>query len=253
MEKNQQEYKKEEIYIPKVESNQLSIPVAIIIAGVLIAGAVYLGTSKSTITTAENNQPQQVAQQLTGQVADITKVNTDGNPFVGNPNAQVTVAYWYDYQCPFCKRFEEDAMSQLMNDYVKTGKVKVIFKDFQFLGPDSQTAGLAERAIWDVAPDKFYTWHKTMYDKQDGENSGWGNKVDILALVKSLGIDSVKVEQLMTSKAAEYQKAMDADKAEGGVFGINGTPGTIIGKNLISGAQPYAAVKQLVDITLQGK
>ena len=144
-------------------------------------------------------------------------------------------------------------MTQLMNDYVKTGKVKVVFKDFQFLGPDSQTAGLAERAVWEVAPDKFYTWHKAMYDKQDNENGGWGNKVDILALTKSLGIDSVKVEQLMTSKSAEYQKAMDADKAEGGAFGINGTPGSIIGKNLISGAQPYAAVKQLIDLALQGK
>jgi len=144
-------------------------------------------------------------------------------------------------------------MTQLMKDYVNTGKVKVVFKDFQFLGPDSQTAGLAERAVWEVSPDKFYTWHKAMYDKQDNENGGWGNKADILALTKSLGIDSVKVEQLMTSKAADYQKAMDADKAEGGAFGINGTPGSIIGKNLISGAQPYAAVKQLIDLALQGK
>ncbi len=236
------------------QQNNLSIPVAIVIAGVLIAGAVYLGTSKGANTAAVNNQQgQQAAQQQPSAVADVSKVKTAGEPFVGNPNAQVTVAYWYDYQCPFCKRFEEDAMSELMNDYVKTGKVKVVFKDFQFLGQDSQTAGLAERAVWEVAPDKFYTWHKAMYDKQDGENSGWGNKTDILALIKSLGIDSVKVEQLMTSKAVEYQKAMDADKAEGGSFGINGTPGTIIGKNLISGAQPYAAVKQLIDLALQGK
>lgn len=227
----------------------ISTPIAIIIAGVIIAGAVYLGTSKSATTVGVNNQPQQPA----GVAVDITKVKTVGNPLVGNPNAKVTVAYWFDYQCPFCRRFEEDAMSQLMNDYVKTGKVKVVFKDFQFLGPDSQTAGLAERAVWDVAPDKFYAWHKAMYDKQDSENSGWGGKADILALTKSLGIDAVKVEQLMTSKATEYQKAMDADKAEGGTFGIDGTPGTIIGKNLISGAQPYAAVKQLVDLALQGK
>ena len=234
------------------QSNNLLIPLAIVIAGALIAGAVYFGTSKNS-TTAGNNQPQQVAQQLAGQVADITKVKTAGNPFVGDPNAKVTVAYWFDYQCPFCRRFEEDAISQLMDDYVKAGKVKIVFKDFQFLGPDSQTAGLAERAVWEVAPDKFYTWHKAMYDKQDSENSGWGGKVDILTLTKSLGIDAVKIEQLMTSKVAEYQKAMDADKAEGGAFGINGTPGTIIGKNVISGAQPYAAVKQLVDLALQGK
>lgn len=251
---NEHETKMHEVQPPApLQSNNLSIPVAIVIAGVLIAGAVYLGTSKGAITTAGNTQTQQVAQQPAGQAVDIAKIKTAGNPFVGNPNAPVTMAYWFDYQCPFCRRFEEDAMTQIMKDYVNTGKVKVVFKDFQFLGPDSITAGLAERAVWEVAPDKFYTWHKAMYDKQDNENGGWGNKTDILALTKSLGIDSAKVEQLMTSKAAEYQKAMDADKAEGGAFGINGTPGSIIGKNLISGAQPYAAVKQLIDLALQGK
>ena len=247
------ETKKPEVQTP-AQSTTLTIPIAIIISGVLIAGAVYLGTSKGTNTVAVNNQQgQQAAQQPVGVAVDIAKVKTQGEPFVGSPNAPVTMAYWFDYQCPFCKRFDEDAVAQLMTDYVKTGKVKIVFKDFQFLGPDSQTSGLAERAVWDVAPDKFYAWHKAMYDKQDSENSGWGNKADILALTKSLGIDSAKVEQLMTSKATEYQKAMDADKAEGGSFGINGTPGTIIGKNLISGAQPYSAVKQLIDLALQGK
>ncbi|MDP3956269.1 MAG: thioredoxin domain-containing protein [bacterium] len=229
------------------------VPVAIIIAGILIAGAVYFSTSKGANTVAVNNQQgQQVAQQQ-GVAVDGSKVKTDGEPFVGNPNAPVVVAEWFDYQCPFCKRFDSDAIAQLMTDYIKTGKVKLVFKDFQFLGADSQTAGLAGRAIWEVAPDKFYDWHKAMFEKQDGENIGWGNKTDILALTQSLGIDSVKVEQLMSSKAVEYQRAMDADKAEGGSFGINGTPGTIIGKNIISGAQPYSAVKQLVDLALQNK
>lgn len=236
---------------PSAQSNNLSIPMAIVVAGILIAGAIFFGLRSNGPTTVAGvaQQPQQVA----AKAVDITKVKTSGDAFVGNPNALVTVAYWYDYQCPFCRRFEEDAMSQLMTDYVKTGKVKVVFKDFQFLGPDSQTAGLAAQAVWEVAPDQFYAWHKAMYDKQDGENSGWGNKADILALTKSLGIDSAKVEELMTSKATEYQKAIDADKAEGSSFGINGTPGTIIGKNLISGAQPYSAVKQLVELALQGK
>ena len=250
---SEHETKTPETYVSAPQNN-LSIPVAIVIAGALIAGAVYLGTSKGASTVAVNNQQgQQAAQQPAGVAVDIAKVKTQGEPFVGSPNAPVTMAYWFDYQCPFCRRFEEDAMTQLIKDYVQTGKVKVVFKDFQFLGPDSQTAGLAERAVWDVAPDKFYEWHKAMYDKQDSENSGWGNKIDILALTKSVGIDSAKVDQLMTSKATQYQKAMDDDKAEGGAFGINGTPGSIIGKNLISGAQPYAAVKQLIDLALQGK
>jgi protein-disulfide isomerase len=248
------EIKTLEVKLP-TQQNKLSVPMAIIIAGVIIAGAILLGgKSNNNSVTGTTGQLQVVGQQQpSGQVVDISKVKTAGEPFFGNPNAPVTMAYWLDYQCPFCRRFEEDAITQIMNDFVKTGKVKIVFKDFQFLGPDSQIAGLAGRAVWEVAPDKFYEWHKAMYDKQDNENSGWGNKADILALTKSLGIDSVKVGELMASKATEYQKAMDDDKTEGGAFGINGTPGSIIGKNLISGAQPYSAVKQLIDLALQGK
>lgn len=238
--------------------NSLSIPVAIVIAGALIAGAVFFSNGKNSgATTATNsgNQPQQAQQagQPAAQAADISKVKTDGRPFIGNPNAPVTVAYWYDYQCPFCRKTEEEVMPQLISDYIKTGKVKLVYKDFQFLGADSQTAGLAEHAVWDIAPDKFYQWHKAMYDKQDSENSGWGNKTDILALTKSVGIDSAKVEQLMTSKADEYQKIMDADKAEGGAFGVSGTPSYIIGKQLVVGAQPFSTVKAAIDDVLKTK
>jgi len=236
-----------------MKNNLYLIPLSIIIAGALIGGGLAFGLGGAN--TAGNNQPQRVAQQQKPSTPpDISKVKTAGAAFIGNPHAPVTMAYWYDYQCPFCKRFETDVMPQLINDYVKTGKVKIVYKDFQFLGQDSQTAGLASRAVWEVAPDTFYQWHKAMYDKQDNENSGWGNKDDILALTKTiLGSDADKVAQLMTSKQTEYQKAMDDDKAEGRGFGVNGTPGSIIGKQLIEGAQPYSAVKQLIELTLQEK
>ncbi len=243
-----------------VQVNKLSIPSAIIVAGLIIAGAVFFATGSSNKFKPNNNNRAQVAgrqqpqrQQPTKQAVDISKVDIKGEPFIGNPNAPVTIAYWSDYQCPFCKRFEEGALTQVIKNYVNTGKVKIVFKDFQFLGPDSQTAGLAARAVWEVAPNKFYLFHKAMYDRQDEENSGWGNKADILKLIKGLGINSVKVGQLMTNNANEYQQEMSADRAEGSSFGINGTPGVIIGNNIIAGAQPYSAVKQLIDLQLQGK
>ena len=232
---------------------QLAIPIAIVVGAGLIAIALYVSIGKTTNPSVATVKNPPVAQVPIAPEVDITKVKTDGEPFVGSKDAPVTVAYWSDYQCPFCKRFSDDAIQQLMTDYVQTGKVKIIFKDFQFLGADSQTAGLIARAVWEIAPDKFAQWHQAMYDKQDGENSGWGNKTDILALTKSLDIDSVKVDQLISDKAVEYQKALDFDKAEGGIFGIKGTPGTIIGKTFVNGAQSYAVVKQLVDTELTKK
>jgi protein-disulfide isomerase len=185
--------------------------------------------------------------------ADITKVALEGEPFIGDANAPVMVAYWFDYQCPFCKQEEETLFPQLIKDYVDAGKVKIVFKDFAFLGPDSQTAALAARAVWEVAPDKFGDWHRAMFDKQDDENAGWGNKDDVLALTKTIpGIDAARVEKLMSDRAADYSKAMEADATEGNAMGVGGTPSFLIGKQMIVGAQPYEQVKAAIDAELAG-
>jgi len=230
------------------ENSKLSLPSAIIVAGLIIAIGVFFGLSSrgGSNKTGTNTQPST-------QAVDIAKIKTANQPFIGNPNAPVAIAYWSDYQCPFCKRFNNDALKQVVDNYVKQGKVKIVFKDFQFLGNDSQVAGVIGRAVWEVAPDKYYSWHEAMYNSQDGENSGWGSKADILALTQSLGIDSKKVEALATSKLDKYTDMINKDRSEGAKFGIKGTPGTIIGKNLITGAQPYSSVKQLIDIELQNK
>ena len=90
-----------------------------------------------------------------------------------------------------------------------------------------------------------------MFDHQDDENSGWGNKTDILALTKSIdGIDAAKVEEYMTSRAADYAKAIQADASEGNAMGVGGTPSTLVGTNMMVGAQPYEQLKAAVDAML---
>lgn len=225
-----------------------------------VAAQVLCVPSTVAMPLALNNSSQQVTQaappqgQAEAAAADISKVSLEGLPFVGDINAPVSMAYWYDYQCPFCKQLEDNVMQSLITDYVQQGKLKIIFKDVAFLGPDSETAGLAARAVWEVAPDKFFEWHKAMFGKQDQENGGWGSKADVLALTKTVpGIDAAKVEELMTSKAAEYQKAIEANSAEGGSIGVNGTPGVVLGKQLIVGAVPYAQFKTEIDAELAAK
>jgi len=233
-------------------SNFLTVPVAIIIAGALIAAALYFGSMHTGQNMAAAPGDTTAAQPQPS--VDASKVKADGEPFIGNANAPAIMAYFSDYQCPFCKQFEQTKIQQIVDTEVKTGKLKIIFKDFQFLGDDSQTAGLAARAVWEVAPDKYYDWRKAMFDKQDSENSGWGNKDDILALTKTIsGIDATKVEQLMTSKQAQYQQAMDADKAEGTALGVTGTPTWIIGKQLVQDSAPYSRVDTAIQAALSGK
>lgn len=223
------------------------------------AAQVLCVPSDSAMPLDYRSQPQTLASQSAAPPqptasADIANVSQKAVPFIGEPNAPVVMAYWFDYQCPFCKQNEENVLPHLIDDYVKTGKLKILFKDYAFLGPDSQTAGLAARAVWESAPDKFYEWHKAMYDHQGDENSGWAKKENVLALTKTIaGIDAAKVEQLMRDHAAEYQKAIEADGAEGAGMGVNGTPGAIVGKQLIIGAEPLEQFKTAIDAQLAAK
>ncbi len=222
--------------------------VSIILAGVIIAGAVVFASRQPAPQPVATNPQAQAAPAV-----DVSKVKTDGEAFIGNANAPVTMAYWYDYQCPFCQKNEQETMPQIIKNYVDTGKVKIVFKDYQFLGPDSQTLGKVSRAVWDVAPTKFYQWHKAMFDNQGTENTGWATKEKILSVTTGVlgAADAQKAMKFADTNAAVYQKEMDADKAEGTAMGISGTPGSIIGKQLISGAQPYSAFQAAIETALK--
>ncbi len=237
--------------IQTLANSNLMIPVSIVVAGALMSAALFFGL-QGNVKPGEDLAPAPAVAPTTIPV-DITKVHTDGNPFIGKADAPVVVAVWSDYQCPFCKRFDQESVKRLIAEYADSGKVKIVFKDFAFLGADSDDASRVARAVWEVAPDKFAAWHTSMFAKQDAENGGWGSEADILAMTKSLGIDTTKVADLLKTKGEEYQKSIDADKEEGGTFGINGTPGTIIGTDMLSGALPYSNVKALVEKALAAK
>lgn len=183
---------------------------------------------------------------------DATQVSDEESPVVGEEKAPVVMAVWYDYQCPFCKRFELETMNQVYETYVKTGKVRIILKDFQFLGPDSQTAALFGRAVWEAYPERFYEWYVAMAENQDEEHGGFGDLPSIQAVTTALGgMDVARITKLMTDKEAAYAAAIEADRAEGAAFGISGTPSMIVGKTLLSGAQPFAKVSALIEAELK--
>ena len=235
--------------------SKMYMPVAVIVAGVLIAGGLYFGLAAkgATPSAGTTGQPQAV---------NVKDVKTDGEPFIGNANAKLTMAYWSDYQCPFCKAVEVGGIPQipigpsiptLIKDYVDTGKLKIVFKDFAFLGEDSMTAAEYEHAIWKLYPDKFYSWREAMYKAQDEEgDKGFGNATTIDALITKLGgFDVAKIKADVAANKAKYDADIQADTQEGQKFGIQGTPGFIVGKQSIDGAQELAAFKQAIDSQLK--
>lgn len=231
----------------------ISIAAAVITGAAMIALALIIVLHPSATPPAATAPAQTTATPSTNP--DISKVNLANEPFIGSATAPVTIAYWFDYQCPFCKQDEETVLPQIIINYVNTGKVKIVFKDFAFLGPDSQTLGAYAHAVWAVDPGKFYVWHKAIFDNQGTENTGWATQSKIISITTSvLGVNETsKVSQLVTTNAGTYQQVMDADKAEAGKFGIQGTPAVLLDTQVITGAQPYTTFQAAINAVLATK
>ncbi len=234
------------------ENTKYTTPMAVTVAGVIVAIAILIVHFLPAVPPQQNGAgtaPDKV-------VVDIKKVNTTSSPYVGNSDAPVTIAAWEDFQCPFCKRFETDTLPQIMDAYVKTGKVKIVFKDFSFLGNDSITAGVYGRAVWNLYPEKYFVWREAMFKAQDQEgDQGFGNATSIDTLDATIpGIDAAKITADVASNKDAYQSAIATDKAELQTLACSdhcGTPSFIVGKQFISGAVPFATFQQAIDPLLK--
>jgi len=225
------------------KTQQFLIPISIVVAGALIAVGIFFGGSGTgnKAVVGEPGAPK----------VDIKDVDISNSPFIGNPRAKVTIAYWSDYQCPFCHQFENTSLQDIVENYVKNDDVKVVFKDFQFLGANSTVAGLIGRAVWELYPDQYFAWRIALANSYTGENTGFGDEVSIIAFTRTItGIDADAVIAKRNEKRTEYQAALDADRTEAQDFGIEGTPGFIVGKQILSGALPFADFKQVIEAEL---
>jgi len=223
-------------------TNKYFLPAAVVVAGLFIAGAViWSGAHPSTGGTGTTPTP-------TG-TANIKDVNIEGDPFIGNASAPITIAFWSDFQCPFCKQFELTTLPQIVKDYVDTGKAKIVFMDFAFLGQDSITAEVYGRSVWKLYPSQYFAWRTAMYTAQDAEgDQGFGDAASIDKLNATVpGLDAAKIIADVKANGAAYEAAANADKAEGQKQGVNATPSFVIGTQVIQGAYPYATFQAALD------
>ncbi|MEK7212587.1 MAG: thioredoxin domain-containing protein [Patescibacteria group bacterium] len=237
------------------ETNKYFLPIAIVVAGLLIAGAVIWNGLRPA-------GPTGTAGTGTAPKVNIKDVKTDGNPFIGATNAPVTIAFWSDFQCPFCKSAEVGGVPQIptppsvpeiIKNYVDTGKVKIVFMDFAFLGNDSITAALYNRSVWKLYPNQYFAWRTAMYVAQDEEgDQGFGDVASIDKLnAKIPDLDAAKIAADVEANKAVYQAMIDSDKAEAQKVGINATPSFIIGTEVIAGAYPFAKLQSVIDPLLK--
>jgi protein-disulfide isomerase len=235
----------------ETNENKYFLPAAVVIAGLFIGGAVlWNGAHPSPAGVGGGGQVAGAGQV---PAVDIKNVNIAGNPFIGAANASVVIAFWSDFQCPFCKKFVVETLSQIEKEYVDTGKAKVVFMDFPFLGEDSIAGAAYSLAVWKLYPSSYLAWHTAMYNAQDDEgDQGFGDAASIDELNATIaGIDAAKVAADVKENMAAYQAQIDVDKAEAKKAGISATPSAVIGKKAIVGAYPYAEFKAAIEAVLK--
>lgn len=224
--------------------DQFLLPASVLIAGVLISGAVLW----------DRSQPP-VSGQIAGTgeapalAADIKSVNLEGAPHIGNADAPVVMAMWGDFQCGYCKKFELETLPQIVEAYVNTGKVKVVMFDFPFLSENSLTAATYNHAVWKLYPARYLSWRKAMFEAQ---GPGFGDAASIDKLNASIpGLDAAKISADVKANRDAYVARASTEKAEGQKQGINSTPSVVIGSELIVGAFPYPRFEAALDDLLQ--
>jgi len=246
----------------RIARNPLLIPGAILLGALIIGISLIIGLSAGS--GGGNLAAGAAGAEGETQAVNVKDVDIDGAPYIGNKNAPVTLVYWSDFQCPYCKAFEvggvpaintkiPTAMPDIIEKYVDTGKVKVVFKEFAFLGDDSVTAAEYSYAVWELYSKDFYSWRVAMMKAQDEEHGGFGDapSIDDMIRTQFSQMDLSKIKQRIVAKKDQYATMIEADKAEGGKFGINGTPGFITGTKRIGGDAPFATFAAAIDPQLK--
>ncbi|MBI1829785.1 MAG: DsbA family protein [Thaumarchaeota archaeon] len=171
----------------------------------------------------------------------------NGSPVLGNPDATITIVEWGDYQCTYCHAFHETSKDSLIKEYVDTGKVNFVFRDFPLNGPDSVLAAEASYCASDQ--NKYWEYHGELYKNWAGEKTGWVNRKSLDQFANTVGIDTTQFDKCLNDKKYE-QKVLDNQKF-GEKIGINATPSFLIFDNKkitkIEGAQPFSVFKQVLD------
>ena len=181
----------------------------------------------------------------------LSTITGNAPPALGDDGAPITLVEFGDYQCHFCNRFFHDTEASIVENYVETGKVRIVFKDYTIIGPDSVSAANAARCAADQG--MFWEYHDALYENWDGENTGWASPDMLAALAAGMGLDAGAWGSCMSEMA--HAADIEASNADARALGLDGTPAFfIVGPDgrisHIPGAQPYEVFAEVFEAEL---
>lgn len=207
----------------------------------------YLEKQQGTNTQQANANAQGANQAAGGPTGPAAKVDVANGhfPVQGKDNAKVTIVEFADLRCPFCHQFFTDTLPQIKKDYIDTGKVKIYWRHYEFLGPPSIVAGNAAECANEQG--KFWDMHDYLYQNQPAESDTSLFTTDKLTDIATnqLGLNGDQFRSCLDGK--KYDKNVSADLADGQKAGVSGTPTFFVNGTSLVGAQPYSAFKTIID------
>lgn len=222
------------------QSSPYLIPGSILLAGVLIAAAVFYTNSGRQAAPRE--------RAAIGEQPTASESLVDDDPVLGNPEAPVTIVEFSDFQCPFCRRFFRETLTQIKEKYIKTGKVKFVYRDFPLTGIHDMAQKYAEAAECADEQGKFWQMHDKVFEEQDKKGIGTVfdySAQDLKKWARDIGLNSNQFDSCLDS--GKYEEEVRKDFSDGQLAGVSGTPGTFVNGRLIQGAVPFEQFAAVIE------
>ena len=182
----------------------------------------------------------------------LDNISLDDDPVKGDPNAPITIVEFSDFQCPFCGRWYTNTLGPITENYIDSGKVKLVYRDMPLnsIHPNANSAHVAAECADEQ--NKFWDYHDILFDRQAEWNRlSVGDLSDKLnEYATTLGLDSSSFDSCLSSDKMANEVAQDG--ADARKYGASGTPTFFVGNEELGytklvGAQPYQSFQNLID------
>lgn len=226
------------------------LAISILVSAIIVSGSlIYVfGPNKGgdipTVDNMENSGSDYPSPVDGVMIASLI----DNDPTKGDANAPVTIVEFSDFECPFCGRFRDNTLPLIIKNYIDTGKVKLVYRDFPLGNIHPQAMLAAQAAECANEQGRFWEYHNVIFDNQDSLSTDiykvWASRV---------GLNMSQFNSCTLSQ--KYSDEVSRDIKDGQQAGVSGTPTFFIGPSdgkaiMLVGAQPYAVFSAAIDKAL---
>ena len=232
-----------------IHAPSLAIGAAIASVAIIVSFVGFDGISNGTELAIE---PTPMIQESGPPNITMNTFLGNGSPILGDTNAKVTLIEFGDYQCHFCNVFFHSTEGDILKNYIETGKVKMIFKDYNIIGPDSVNASHGAHCANDQG--LFWEYHDILYSNWTGENNGWASSENLLKFAQEIGLDIDEWSECMID--GPHSQTIVASNEDAKALELTGTPAFFVigpdGKTTrLVGAQPFEVFEKIFEVELK--